>query len=99
MAKLTKDLVVRLDDVVYENMQQAEDQFEIKGISHIGCDSGYSLIEYSSQAVDVLVDTNSITRNQGLEIKRLNPDKILVVIKWGLNVYYNSKRTSIEVGS
>lgn len=81
MAKMSKDLLVRLEDVEFERFQFAEDLFEAEGISHVGCENGYSLIEYSSEVVETLVKTNCISRNQGLEIKRLNPDKILIFIK------------------
>ena len=81
MVKLTKELVIKLDDVEYDKFQSAEDLFEVKGISHISCGNGYSLIEYTSEAVDVLIETDSISKNQGLEIKRLKPDKILIIIK------------------
>ena len=81
MAKLTKDLVIRIDEVEYNNFHSALDLFEAQDISYISCDNGRALIDYSSEAVDMFIESECINKNQGLEIKRLNPDKILIVIK------------------
>ena len=81
MAKISKDLCIRIDEVEYNNFQNVLDLFEAQNISYIGCDNGCALIDYSSEAVDMLKETECINNIQGLEIKRLNPDKILVIIK------------------
>ncbi len=82
MAKISKDLCIRIDEVEYNNFQNVLDLFEAQDISYISCDNGCALIDYSSVAVDMFVESECINKNQGLEIKRLNPDKILIVIKW-----------------
>ena len=90
MAKISKDLCIRIDEVEYNNFQNVLDLFEAQNISYIGCDNGCALIDYSSEAVDMLKETECINNIQGLEIKRLNPDKILIVIKWrSEDVNYN----------
>ena len=81
MAKLTKDLVIRIDEVEYNNFQNVLDLFEAQDISYISCDNGCALIDYSSEAVDMFVESECINKNQGLEIKRLNPDKVFVIVK------------------
>jgi hypothetical protein len=81
MAKISKDLCLRIDEVEYNNFQSVLDLFEAQDILYIGCDNGCALIDYSSEAVDMLMQSECINNNQGLEVKRLNPDKILIVIK------------------
>lgn len=83
MAKISKDLVVRLDDVEYVCWQVAEELLDVKGVFYTNTDSdlGYHLIDYSIETVDVLVESDILNYIQGLEVKRLNPDKILVVYK------------------
>jgi hypothetical protein len=81
MAKISKDLCIRIDEVEYNNFQNVLDLFEAQNISYIGCDNGCALIDYSSEAVDMLKETECINNIQGLEIKRLNPDKVFVIVK------------------
>ena len=81
MAKISKDLCLRIDEVEYNNFQSVLDLFEAQNISYIGCDNGCALIDYSSEAVDMLKETECINNIQGLEIKRLNPDKVFVIVK------------------
>ena len=81
MAKISKDLCLRIDEVEYNNFQNVLDLFEAQNISYIGCDNGCALIDYSSEAVDMLKETECINNIQGLEIKRLNPDKVFVIVK------------------
>ena len=90
MAKISKDLCIRIDEVEYNNFHSALDLFEAQDISYVGCDNGCSLIDYSSETVDMLIESECINKNQGLEIKKLNPDKILMVVKWrSEDVNYN----------
>ena len=81
MAKISKDLCLRIDEVEYNNFQSVLDLFEAQDISYIGCDNGCALVDYSSEAVDMLKETECINNIQGLEIKRLNPDKVFVIVK------------------
>ena len=81
MAKISKDLCIRIDEVEYNNFQNVLDLFEAQNISYIGCDNGCALFDYSSEAVDMLKETECINNIQGLEIKRLNPDKVFVIVK------------------
>ena len=81
MAKISKDLCIRIDEVEYNTFQNVLDLFEAQNISYIGCDTGGALIDYSSEAVDMLKETECINNIQGLEIKRLNPDKVFVIVK------------------
>ena len=81
MAKISKDLCIRIDEVEYNNFQNVLDLFEAQNISYIGCDNGCALIDYSSEAVDMFVESECINNIQGLEIKRLNPDKVFVIVK------------------
>ena len=81
MAKISKDLCLRIDEVEYNNFQSVLDLFEAQDVSYLSCDNGCALVDYSSEAVDMLIQSECINNNQGLEIKRLNPDKILLIIK------------------
>ena len=81
MAKISKDLCLRIDEVEYNNFQSVLDLFEAQDILYIGCDNGCALIDYSSEAVDMLIQSACITKKQRREIKRLTPDKILLIIK------------------
>ena len=83
MAKISKDLCLRIDEVEYNNFQSVLDLFEAQDVSYLSCDNGCALVDYSSEAVDMLIQSECINNNQGLEIKRLNPDKILIIIKQG----------------
>ena len=57
------------------------DLFEAQNISYIGCDNRCALIDYSSEAVDMFVESECIIKIKDWRLKRLNPDKILIVIK------------------
>ena len=81
MAKISKDLCLRIDELEYNNFQSVFDLFEAQNISYIGCDNGCALIDFSSEAVDMLKETECINNIQGLEIKRLNPDEVFVIVK------------------
>ena len=83
MAIISKDLCLRIDEVEYNNFQSVLDLFEAQDVSYLSCDNGCTLVDYSSEAVDMLIQSECINNNQGLEIKRLNPDKILIIIKQG----------------